>query len=168
MTASTRTRKSSRRSADKREAAIARQRELMAALEQWQEEHDEDEIIDAKIAIWAERYSERNASLIVMQAPDATELRGYRDWQAQGRQVRKGESGIMILAPAGQAGGTDATEATADAPAEPGKPGKRFFRLIPVFDLAQTDEIVPVEKGEPREKSIDELIAEEVALGDEM
>ena len=39
-------------------------------------------------------YSSRNASLVAMQMPGATDIAGYRDWQARGRQVRKGETGI--------------------------------------------------------------------------
>ena len=126
---------------NKRDQAIAAQTALMDQLEAFRAELDEDEVALAKIAVWAQRYSENNAMLIVMQAPEATEVRGYRDWQAHGRQVRKGEHGIRILAPAGQAPGTEATEATDDAPATEGKPGRKFFRLISVFDLAQTEPI---------------------------
>src|SRR3954463_9805909 len=133
-----------RTSPAQREAKIAAEKALMDQLAEFTEEIDEDELVQAKIAIWAQRYSERNAVLIVMQAPDATELRGYQDWRAQGRQVRKGEKGIRILAPAGQSAGTEATPATEAAPATDGKPGRQFFRLISVFDVAQTDEI-PVE-----------------------
>jgi len=44
-------------------------------------------------------YSGYNTFLIWMQRPDATKVAGYRTWQALGRQVRKGETGIGILAP---------------------------------------------------------------------
>jgi hypothetical protein len=128
----------------KRDQAIAAQTALMDQLAAFQAEHDgtdDDDVLFAKVMIWAQRYSENNAALIVMQAPDATEVRGYRDWQAHGRQVKKDEHGIRILAPAGQAPGTEATPATDDAPATEGKPGRRFFRLISVFDVAQTDPI---------------------------
>ncbi len=33
------------------------------------------------------------------QAPQATRVAGFRSWQSLGRQVRKGERGIAILAP---------------------------------------------------------------------
>jgi hypothetical protein len=85
--------------------------------------------------MWEQHYSERNAGLIVMQAPNATEIRGFTAWREHGRQVRKGELGIRILAPAGQSEGTPATEDT------PAKDGRRFFKLISVFDIAQTDPI---------------------------
>ena len=45
------------------------------------------------------RYSWRNCILIASQRPDASEVAGYRTWKKLGRQVRKGECGIMILAP---------------------------------------------------------------------
>ena len=44
-------------------------------------------------------YSFGNVCLIVSQRPDATQVAGYKAWQKLGRQVRKGEHGIRILAP---------------------------------------------------------------------
>lgn len=44
-------------------------------------------------------YSFNNTLLIAMQRPDATLVTGYRNWQSMGRQVRKGEKGITIIAP---------------------------------------------------------------------
>src|SRR3954454_829119 len=44
-------------------------------------------------------YSFGNVCLIVSQRPDATQVAGYKTWQKLGRQVRKGEHGIRILAP---------------------------------------------------------------------
>jgi hypothetical protein len=45
------------------------------------------------------RYSPNNILLIGLQAPDATRVAGYRTWSQLGRQVRRGERGIAILAP---------------------------------------------------------------------
>ena len=45
------------------------------------------------------RYSWHNTLLIASQRPDATRVAGHRAWQKLGRQVRKGERGIMIFAP---------------------------------------------------------------------
>jgi len=104
-------------------------------------------------------YSLGNLLLIGLQAPAATRVAGFRTWQGLGRQVRKGERGIAILAPctyrpkpaetpdgqparAGEAGGV--------APAvEPGRRQVRGFRRVFVFDVAQTDgeplpEVAPV------------------------
>jgi hypothetical protein len=44
-------------------------------------------------------YSWRNCLLILQQKPDATRVAGYRTWQSLGRQVRRGERGIAVLAP---------------------------------------------------------------------
>jgi len=44
-------------------------------------------------------YSFLNVLLILKQYPNAGRVAGYRTWQSLGRQVRKGEKGIMILAP---------------------------------------------------------------------
>ena len=44
-------------------------------------------------------YSFGNALLILFQCPHATNVAGYGTWKELGRQVKKGEKGIMILAP---------------------------------------------------------------------
>jgi hypothetical protein len=44
-------------------------------------------------------YSANNTMLIFLQRPDATMVAGYRKWQEHGRQVKKGEKAIKILAP---------------------------------------------------------------------
>lgn len=46
---------------------------------------------------WPEHYSARNVQLLELAG--ATEVAGYREWQALGRQVRRGEHGIKIGAP---------------------------------------------------------------------
>lgn len=45
------------------------------------------------------RYSVSNQYLIFMQRPDATAVNSYKRWAEVGRQVRKGEKGIYIIAP---------------------------------------------------------------------
>jgi hypothetical protein len=44
-------------------------------------------------------YSFSNVLLIACQMPEATKVAGYQTWRKLGRQVRKGEKGIAILAP---------------------------------------------------------------------
>src|SRR6476469_2334151 len=44
-------------------------------------------------------YSFHNTLLIALQRPDATAVAGYQVWQQLGRQVNKGEKGIVLLAP---------------------------------------------------------------------
>ena len=122
-------------SAAAKEKAIAAKTALMDQLEAFEGEEHGDSVL-ASIAHFAAKYSPRNAMLIVMQAPEATEVAGFKAWQARGRQVRKGEHGIRILAPAGRGEGTEPTEEQPE-----GKPGRQFFRVISVFDISQTDEI---------------------------
>jgi RNA polymerase sigma factor (sigma-70 family) len=45
------------------------------------------------------RYSWSNAMLIHSQRPTATRVAGYHTWQELGRSVKRGEKGIMIIAP---------------------------------------------------------------------
>ena len=45
------------------------------------------------------RYSFGNVMLILMAKEDATHVAGFHKWKELGRQVRKGEKGIPILAP---------------------------------------------------------------------
>ncbi|HLR97343.1 MAG TPA: ArdC family protein, partial [Jiangellaceae bacterium] len=42
-------------------------------------------------------YSLNNVLLILAQRPTASAVAGYRQWQAKGRQVRKGEKAIRIF-----------------------------------------------------------------------
>ncbi len=95
-------------------------------------------------------YSLGNVLLIGLQAPQATRVAGFRTWKSLGRQVRKGERGIGILAPctyrpkASTAATDSAREQAKDerggaaAPATGGKQ-LRGFRVVHVFDVAQTD-----------------------------
>ena len=45
------------------------------------------------------RYSLHNILLIASQKPNATHVAGFRAWHKLGRFVKKGEKGILILAP---------------------------------------------------------------------
>lgn len=72
------------------------------------------------------RYSPRNVMLISMQRPDATHVAGFTTWRSLGRQVRRGEKAIGILAPM----------VVAD---EEGGRVVRGFRWVNVFDIAQTE-----------------------------
>jgi len=76
-------------------------------------------------------YSARNCLLILSQHPDAARVAGYRAWQSMGRQVRKGEKSITILAPV--------TRTTEDE--ETGEKTRTIsgFRAASVFDVSQTD-----------------------------
>jgi len=103
-------------------------------------------------------YSFRNTVAIWSQRPDASQVAGYRVWQAMGRQVRKGERGIEILAPVtrrvedddAEAGararpGGGAHRSSAAAVKEPGTlpPPRKLvgYRIAHVFEILQTDPI---------------------------
>ena len=45
------------------------------------------------------RYSLHNIMLIASQKPTATHVAGFHSWHKLGRFVKKGEKGILILAP---------------------------------------------------------------------
>jgi len=80
-------------------------------------------------------YSWGNSLLILMQCPDATRVAGYHTWKSVGRQVRKGEHGIAILAPMVRRLRVDDEDGTDRVLV--GHP--TAFRLARVFDIAQTD-----------------------------
>lgn len=81
------------------------------------------------------RYSFNNQILIYAQRPAATHVAGYRRWQSLGRQVRRGEHGIAILAPCTRRR-TDIDDDTGDTTTHTVIAG---FRVATVFDLTQTD-----------------------------
>jgi len=101
-------------------------------------------------------YSFRNTIAIWSQRPEATQVAGYRAWQAMGRQVRKGERGIEILAPVtrrvedddadaragtGTGGGVGRPRGAAKEPGMLTPPPRRVvgYRIAHVFDISQTD-----------------------------
>ncbi len=52
-----------------------------------------------KFASRFHKYSMGNSMLIMLQDPQATHVAGYQAFKAMGRQVRRGETGIKVLAP---------------------------------------------------------------------
>ncbi len=98
------------------------------------------------------RYSPTNAMWIATQAPDATRVASYRTWQQLGRQVRKGETGIMVSHPKPYW----VDPGTGQRVAPPRTEGDRArlqrkvaFRVGHVFDVAQTDGDPLPELGQP-------------------
>ncbi len=100
-------------------------------------------------------YSFGNQLLIAAQKPDATLVAGYGAWNALGRQVRKGEKALWVLAPVTGRGQGPDRDGVVDAnqldpmtgtPAVP-SPGAvtragravRGFTSVAVFDVSQTD-----------------------------
>lgn len=80
------------------------------------------------------RYSWHNTLLILSQRPTATQVAGFKKWRELGRFVRKGERGIAIFAPC--------TAKRVETDADTGEDVERkhvYFRIVHVFDVAQTD-----------------------------
>jgi hypothetical protein len=78
-------------------------------------------------------YSFGNVMLIVMQRPDATHVAGFNTWKTLGRFVKKGEKGIVIIAPM-----LIKPKDNAAASAEKDRTILRF-KAVYVFDVSQTD-----------------------------
>ena len=81
-------------------------------------------------------YSFNNVMLIFSQAPDASQVAGFRKWQELGRQVRKGEKSIKIFG--------YSTKKITETDTETGEETTRRaarFPILSVFDIAQTDPI---------------------------
>ncbi|EQD77939.1 protein containing DUF955, partial [mine drainage metagenome] len=93
------------------------------------------------------RYSAGNVLLILVQRPDASQVAGYTTWQSLGRQVRKGEHGIAILAPVFPRKATSTQRAAAgggeqieqDDGEGQGARSPVRFRVAHVFDVSQTE-----------------------------
>src|SRR5437899_1964251 len=119
---------------------------LMEALERGQ-----SEALKTYLSVMSRfhKYSWGNCLLIYSQRPDATHVAGFHAWLKLRRYVRKGEKGIVILAPmVGRKKSGD--EVTED------EHTRLFgFRAAHVFDVSQTDgeplaEFATV-KGHPRD-----------------
>ncbi len=86
---------------------------------------------------WFRRYSANNVLLIALQCPHATAVAGYRTWQKAGRQVKKGEKSIKILAPIVRKFRVEETNDAGDV--EETEKKSLYFRAVPVFDVSQTE-----------------------------
>lgn len=104
---------------------------LVAALEQ-----GKSETLQAFLAAAARfhNYSWGNIMLIVSQKPDASRVAGFSAWKQFNRFVRKGEKGIVIIAPMLIKPKED--EAVAS---DEGERSILRFKAVFVFDVSQTD-----------------------------
>jgi antirestriction protein ArdC/proteasome lid subunit RPN8/RPN11 len=96
-------------------------------------------------------YSLNNTILICMQKPDATLVAGYQAWRKNhGRQVKRGEKGIKIIAPSPYKIKTErdvidpkTQQAVLDKDGKPKKETVEIerpsFRVVTVFDVSQTE-----------------------------
>src|SRR5699024_7699222 len=128
------------------------------------------------------RYSFNNSLLIFLQKPDATLVKGFKQWKQHGRWVKKGEKGIRILAPIQ----INVTKKKRDSNGNPildeeGKPVTekvkvQVYKTVAVFDVSETEgkEIPKVaeeirgtsEEGEQLYQYLKEMIPIPVYEGD--
>ena len=80
------------------------------------------------------RYSWGNVLLIYSQRPDATRVAGFQSWLRMRRYVRKGEKGIVILAPM-----VGRKKSTNGELVEDEQTRLYGFRAAHVFDVSQTE-----------------------------
>jgi antirestriction protein ArdC len=80
------------------------------------------------------RYSFWNTVAILTQAPHATRVAGYQRWKTLGRQVRRGERAIRILAPCVRRQTVEETTEDEETVAR-----VAGWKVVSVFDISQTD-----------------------------
>ena len=128
-------------------------REIMQKLEQGIRDFFDGEKYRTYLRTMARfhRYSVNNTMLIAMQKPDATLVAGFNKWQDQfGRNVKRGEHGIRIIAPAPVkvVKPRERVDPTTHKPLrdEQGNVLKEdvsvklpTFRVVSVFDVSQTE-----------------------------
>lgn len=113
-------------------AQLAEQVEALASTEKWHQ--------FLTFVTSFHTYSLNNILLILAQKQDASQVAGFRQWQAKGRQVRKGEKAIKILG--------YSTKKITDEDANGDETERTIcrFPILSVFDINQTDPIEGVEQ----------------------
>jgi len=111
-------------------------KELAASLEQ-----GKTEVLETYLSALASfhHYSFGNTMMIIKQFPEASKVAGFHTWRKLGRRVRKGESGIVILAPMI---GRKKDEAESDHRDESTLSDEKpafGFKAVHVFDISQTE-----------------------------
>ena len=123
----------------KREEALEKVDGALAELEQALANGD-SETLKAYLAFLGKfhNYSFGNLILIFMQCPHASHVAGFNGWKKLKRHVKKGETGIRILAPViykKEDGETKEQESGEEAK----KRKLVAFKVVSVFDVSQTD-----------------------------
>ncbi len=128
---------------DAMKVAEQKLQELAHALEQGRSQVLEDYLT---AVARLHKYSFRNLMLITSQCPEAVHVAGFHTWRSMDRTVKKGESGIAILAPlirraskedrpaANIGARADALETKTDDTSDP-----MGYRVVYVFDICQTE-----------------------------
>ena len=101
------------------------------------------EVLSAYLEAMAKfrHYSFNNVLLIAMQRPRATKVAGLRTWNELGRRVRRGEKGIVILAPLISKDKQRSNQLNSEQQETGNEPDRRLlgFRAVYVFDVEQTE-----------------------------
>lgn len=118
------------------------------------------------------RYSLRNLAMLHIQAAERgiplSDVAGYREWRTRGRQVRRGEAGLRIVAFCGRDqdqegnGDTAAVAVVGEAADAEAPRGRARFRFASVWDVSQTE---PVEGAEATASPVAVDPAAEVVAG---
>ena len=87
------------------------------------------------VSVEGRSLSAYNTHLIMLQNANSTIVGGFAQWKKQGRSVRKGEHGLMILCPSSKRTATETDEEAKSKAAPLG------FIMGTVFDISQTEEV---------------------------
>ena len=131
MNTSTKTRRPGKTIEEKKAQAEALHNSISDQVEQLRNSERWTAFLDFAKAFHA--YSLNNLLLILSQMPEASQVAGFRKWQALGRQVRKGETGIRIFG--------YSTKKITEEDENGAEVEKRVarFPILSVFDIGQTD-----------------------------
>lgn len=131
MSTSTKPRRSSKTIEEKKAQAEALHNSISDQVEQLRNSERWTAFLDFAKSFHA--YSLNNLLLILSQKPEASQVAGFRKWQALGRQVRKGETGIRIFG--------YSTKKITEEDENGDEVEKRVarFPILSVFDIGQTD-----------------------------
>jgi N-terminal domain of anti-restriction factor ArdC len=97
--------------------------------------------------------SVHNSCLVLTQRPTASMVGGFRQWQAHGRSVKKGERGLMIWVPTTRKDDATPTATEAQGAGEGAEEGAKRagFVMGTVFDVSQTEPTPTREANYPRD-----------------
>ena len=123
----------------KREEALEKVDGALAELEQALANGDSETLKSyLKFLSCFHNYSFGNVILIYMQCPHATHVAGFNAWKRHKRHVKKGETGIRILAPViYKKNDGDGKEPASEEEAKTRK--LVAFKVVSVFDVSQTE-----------------------------
>lgn len=107
------------------------------------------------------RYSLSNQLLVAMQLPAATRVAGFRAWLKLGYCVRRGETALRIWVPIPPS--NKALEAWKRAGAVPRDKPRTHFKLGPVFDRCQVEELPPPAVPVPLDPPIRDVAGDDLA-----